>query len=338
MAASGARRTLGSQGLRVAPIGFGCMSIANTYGPSDENESIDLLRHAFDAGVDFFDTADVYGRGLGEQLVGRALKTKRDQVTIATKGGITFREQTTRGVNGDPAYLRWCCHESLRNLGIDVIDLYYLHRVDPQVPIEESIGALSDLVAAGKVRYLGVCEASASTLRRAVAVHPLTALQSEWSLWTRDIEDDILPTARELGIGVVPFCPLGRGLMTASVATVDELPDGDPRRRDPRFVGENFDHHREVASRLEDMAAAKRVSPAQLAIAWLLAQGPDIVPIPGTKRRAYLDENVGAASIALSDDERDALAALVPPELARVLPFQVPGAPARGLDPSVTWA
>ena len=338
MAANGARRRLGSWGLEVSPIGFGCMSIARTYGPSDENESIELLHHAFDVGIDFFDTADVYGSGLGEQLVGRAFKSMRDEVTIATKGGITFREQTTRGVNGDPAYLRSCCDESLRQLGIDAIDLYYLHRVDPHVPIEESIGALADLVAAGKIRYIGVCEASASTLRRAVAVHPVTALQSEWSLWTRDIEDDILPTARELGIGIVPFCPLGRGMMTGSIATLDQLTERDPRRHDPRFTGETFDRHREVTSRLGRTAAAKGVTPAQLAIGWLLAQGPDVIPIPGTKRRAYLDENIGATSIALTHTERDELAAIVPRELARALPFQVPGAPARGLDPSVTWA
>ena len=338
MIASGVRRQLGSQGLEVSALGFGCMSIANTYGPSDESESIALLRHAIDLGIDFFDTADVYGRGLGERLVGRAFGKQRDRVVIATKAGITFREQTDRGVNGDPAYLRWCCDESLRQLGIDVIDLYYLHRVDPNVPIEESIGALVDMVNAGKVRYIGICEASAATLRRAAAVHPITALQSEWSLWTRDIEDDILPTARELGIGVVPFCPLGRGLMTPSLATLDQLPESDPRRRDPRFVGETFDHHRAVAARLEQMAPAKDATPAQLAIAWLLAQGPDVVPIPGTKRRTYLDENFGATTIVLTDDERDELSSIVPAELSRVLRFQVPGAPARGLDPSVTWA
>jgi aryl-alcohol dehydrogenase-like predicted oxidoreductase len=241
-------------------------------------------------------------------------------------------------VNGSPGYIKQCCDASLKRLNVDVIDLLYLHRVDPMIPIEESVAALAELVAAGKVRYLGLSEAGASTLRRAVAVHPITALQSEWSLWTRDIEPEILPTARELGIGLVAFCPLGRGMLAAKLERAAQLPEQDPRGKDPRFAGANFERHQAIANRLAEIARAKAVEPAQLAIAWLLTMGDDVVPIPGTKHQNYLEMNAQASAIRLSRAEHDELAALVPPELSRALHFQVPGAPARGLDPTVTWA
>jgi aryl-alcohol dehydrogenase-like predicted oxidoreductase len=332
------QRQLGRSGLTVSALGFGCMSIANTYGPADESESLRLLRRAMDLGINFFDTADVYGRGLAERVLGRAVAGRRDEVVVATKSGIVIQSETGRGVNGTPAYLRECCDVSLKRLGVDCIDLYYLHRVDPQVPIEDSVGALAELVRLGKARHIGLSEASSATLRRAAAVHPIAALQSEWSLWTRDIEAEILPTARELGVGLVPFCPLGRGMITGAISDVDGLAANDPRRLDPRFVGENFERHRGVALALEDASSERGVSPAQLALAWLLAQGLDVVPIPGTKRQTYLEMNASAAQIRLTAVERDSLGALVPTDLSSVLAFQVPGAPARGFDPSVKWA
>jgi aryl-alcohol dehydrogenase-like predicted oxidoreductase len=331
------RRTLGRSGLEVSAQGFGCMSIANTYGKADDSESVELLRHAIDLGVTFFDAADIYGRGLGEELLGRAIRGRRDEVVVATKCGLMAGPAGVT-VNGSAGYIKQCCDASLKRLNVDVIDLFYLHRVDPVIPIEESVTALAELVAAGKVRHLGLSEAGASTLRRAAAVHPIAALQSEWSLWTRDIEAEILPAARELGIGLVAFCPLGRGMLAAKVEHVAELPEKDPRRKDPRFVGANFERHRAIASRLSEMASARAVEPAQLAIAWLLMMGPDVVPIPGTKHQKYLEMNAQASGIALSPAEHDELSALVPPELSRALEFQVPGAPARGFDPTVTWA
>lgn len=332
------RRTLGRSGLEVSAQGFGCMSIANTYGQADDRESVELLQRAIDLDVTFFDTADIYGRGLGEELLGRAIRHRRDEVVVATKCGLVTGSPAGIRVNGSPGYIKQCCDASLKRLNVDVIDLFYLHRVDPAIQIEESVAALAELVAAGKVRYLGLSEAGASTLRRAVAVHPIAALQSEWSLWTRDIEAEILPTARELGIGLVAFCPLGRGMLTAKLEHVAELTEKDPRRKDPRFAGANFERHRAIANRLAEIASARAVEPAQLAIAWLLTMGADVVPIPGTKHLKYLEMNARASAVTLSPAEHDELSALVPPELSRVLDFQVPGAPARGLDPTVTWA
>jgi len=298
------KRKLGSQGLVVSAMGLGCMGMSQAYGVPDEAESVATLNRAVELGIDFFDTADVYGNHRNEELVGRVLKPHRDRIVIATKFGNVFGPGGQRSVNGRPEYVRSACDGSLQRLGIDHIDLYYQHRVDPKVPIEETVGAMGELVRQGKVRYLGLSEASAATIRRAHKVHPITALQSEYSLWTRDYEDEVIPTLRELGIGFVPFSPLGRGMLSATIRSIDEFGEGDMRARiSPRFERENFERNLRVVDRLKEIADEKKITPSQLALAWVLAQGPDMAPIPGTKRRKYLEENAAAASVQLSTSD-----------------------------------
>src|SRR5579885_449319 len=294
------KRKLGSQGLVVSTMGLGCMGMSQAYGAPDEAESVATLHRAIELGIDFFDTADVYGNHHNEELLGKTLKPYRDRIVMATKFGYGF-SGGKRSVNGRPEYVRSACEGSLRRLGVDHIDLYYQHRVDPNVPIEETVGAMADLVRQGKVRYLGLSEASAATIRRAHKVHPITAVQSEYSLWTRDYEDYVIPAMRELGIGFVPFSPLGRGMLSATIRSVDEFGEGDMRTRiSPRFERENFARNLRVVDRLKEIAGEKKITPSQLALAWVLAQGDDIVPIPGTKRRKYLEENAAAAQVKLS--------------------------------------
>jgi aryl-alcohol dehydrogenase-like predicted oxidoreductase len=287
------------------------------YGTSDETESIATIHRALDLGVTFLDTADIYGIGANEQLVGKAIKDRRDRVVLATKFGVVRSDDKGfRGVNGSPQYVRQACDASLQRLGVDYIDLYYQHRVDPNVPIEDTVGAMAELVQQGKVRYLGLSEAAATTIRRAHATHPISALQTEYSLWSREVEDEILPTLRELGIGFVAYSPLGRGFLSGQIQTIDDLPADDYRRSSPRFQGENFQKNLQLVDRVKEIAATKKVTPGQLALAWLLAQRDDIVPIPGTKRRAYLEENVAAASFTLTQEECDRLNELAPKGIA----------------------
>ena len=298
------RRKLGSQGLEVSALGLGCMGMSEFYGTPDEGESTATIHRAIELGVDFLDTADMYGPFTNERLVGRAIADRRERVTLATKFGNQRSEDGGRiGVNGRPEYVRQSCEDSLRRLGVDHIDLYYQHRVDPEVPIEETWGAMAELVEAGKVRYLGISEAAPQTIRQAHSVHPISALQTEYSLWSRDVEDEILPTVRELGIGFVPYSPLGRGFLTGQFRRFEDLPEGDYRRNSPRFQGENFDKNLQLADRVTEIAHEKEVTPGQLALAWLIHQGEDIVPIPGTKRRSYLEENVGALGVGLTDED-----------------------------------
>jgi aryl-alcohol dehydrogenase-like predicted oxidoreductase len=295
------KRKLGSQGLVVSELGLGCMGMSQFYGPRDDAESTAALERAIELGLDFFDTADIYGQGHNEELVGKVLRQHRNQVIIATKFGNLVLPDGTRAINGKPEYVSSACNASLKRLGVDHIDLYYQHRVDKNVPIEETVGAMADLVRQGKVRYLGLSEASAKTIRRAHAVHSISALQSEYSLWTRDYEDEVIPTLRELGIGFVPFSPLGRGLLSG---TLSELPADDMRKKiSPRFQGDNLDQNLKVVARLKEIANEKGITPSQLALAWVLAQGDDIVPIPGTKRRKYLEENIAAAGVKLSKSD-----------------------------------
>jgi len=294
------QRRLGTHGPTVSVLGLGCMGMSQSYGPADEDESIATLHRALDLGITFFDTANAYGQGHNERLIGPVLRARRDEVVIATKFGIAGRRDGKMLVDGSPEAARRCCDESLERLGVDTIDLYYLHRVDKTVPIEESVGAMAGLVAAGKVRHLGLSEASARTIRRAHATHPIAALQSEWSLFCRDPEAEVLPTLRELGIGFVPFSPLGRGLLTGGITSTAALTADDFRRHNPRFQGDNFDHNLELVERVRAVAAAKGCTPGQLALAWLVAQGTDVAPIPGTKRRRYLEENVGALDVSLT--------------------------------------
>jgi aryl-alcohol dehydrogenase-like predicted oxidoreductase len=298
-------RKLGNVGPEVSALGLGCMGMSEFYGPADEAEAIAVVHRALDLGVNFLDTADVYGPHTNEELVGRAIRGRRDGVVLATKfGNVRSPEGAWVGVNGRPEYVRAACDASLRRLGVARIDLYYQHRVDPNVPIEETVGAMAELVRAGKVRYLGLSEAAPSTVRRAHAVHPITALQTEYSLWSRDPEDEILPTVRALGIGFVAYSPLGRGFLTGRFRRFEDLDETDWRRRSPRFQGENFAKNLQLVERVRQIAAEKGVTPSQLALAWLLARGEDIVPIPGTKRIKYLEEDVGAISVRLTPEDR----------------------------------
>jgi aryl-alcohol dehydrogenase-like predicted oxidoreductase len=311
-------RRLGSNGLTVSAIGLGCMGMSEFYGPRDEAESIATLHRAIDLGCTFLDTADMYGPHTNEQLVGRAIKGRRDQVVLATKFGIVRDPQNplVRGIAGKPEYVRQACEGSLKRLGVEVIDLYYQHRVDADTPIEETVGAMAQLVQEGKVRFLGLSEAGAATLRRASAVHPIAALQSEYSLWTRDPEDEILATCRALGIGFVAYSPLGRGFLSGEIKRFEDLADDDYRRFQPRFQGENFAHNMELVERVRTMAAAKGCTPSQLALAWTMAQGDDIVPIPGTKRRTYLEQNLAAAEVTLSAADLAEIDRIVPRDAA----------------------
>ncbi len=312
-------RTLGRHGPRVSALGLGCMGMSDFYGPRDDAQSIATLHHAMDRGVTFFDTADVYGPHSNEVLLGRALAGRRAGLVIATKFGIVRdpARPDYRGVCGRPEYVRACAEASLRRLGIDCIDLYYQHRVDPDVPIEDTVGAMADLVRAGKVRWLGLSEAAATTIERAHATHPITALQSEYSLWTRDLEHNgALATCRRLGIGLVPYSPLGRGFLTGAIRTPADFAADDTRRHHPRFQGENFARNLALVDRVQALAAEKACTPAQLALAWVLAQGEDLVPIPGTRRLAALDENLGALDVRLAPADLAALDAILPPGAA----------------------
>ncbi|MGA2786998.1 MAG: aldo/keto reductase [Verrucomicrobiota bacterium] len=307
------QRKLGKQGLTVPAPGLGCMGMSEFYGTRDDRESIATIHRALDLGVTFLDTADMYGLGENERLVRRAIQDRRREVILATKfGNVRDERGNFLGVSGRPEYVRACCDASLKRLGVDDIDLYYQHRVDPQVPIEETVGAMSELVRSGKVHYLGLSEAAPATIRRAMKVHPLSALQTEYSLWTRDVEAEILPLCRELGIGFVPYSPLGRGFLTAKFRKPEDLPPGDRRRDMPRFQGENFEHNLKLAERIESLARRKKCTAAQLALAWVLAQGDDIVPIPGTKRRIYLEENVAALNIELTPADLKEISAAAP--------------------------
>jgi aryl-alcohol dehydrogenase-like predicted oxidoreductase len=309
------RRRLGKSGLSVSAIGLGCMGMSEFYGSSqmDDNSSIRVIHRYLDSGGDFLDTADVYGSGKNELLVGKALAGRRSGVVLATKfGNVRGPNGEFLGVKGDAHYVRECCDQSLARLKVEVIDLYYQHRVDPKVPIEETVGAMAELVKAGKVRYLGLSEAGAATIRRAARVHPIAALQTEYSLWTRDPEAEILPTLRELGIGFVAYSPLGRGFLTGQYRTINDFAPDDYRRNSPRFQGANFQKNLDLVTKIEELAKQKGCSASQLALAWVLAQGDDIVPIPGTKQTRYLDDNLGAAQVALTAAERRQIDAIMP--------------------------
>jgi aryl-alcohol dehydrogenase-like predicted oxidoreductase len=320
------KRKLGKLGLEVSAIGLGCMGMSEFYGTTNEEESTKTIRHAMELGMDFFDTADVYGRGKNEELVGKVIRGARDQVILATKFGIVRTEDVRQHkINGRPEYVRAACEASLRRLGVEIIDLYYQHRVDRNTPIEETIGAMAGLVEQGKVRYLGLSEAGAQTIRRAHAVYPITALQTEYSLWSRDVEEEILATCRELSIGFVAYSPLGRGFLAGRFKKFDDLEPDDWRRYSPRFQGKNFARNLELVTKIEEMAGEKGCTSAQLVLAWVLAQGSDIVPIPGTKKARYVQENVAAMDLQLTESELRQLEEIAPHGVAAGLRYPEPG-------------